>query len=455
MSASTIYAADVNQTPNVIIFFADDMAYADIGAFGAQGYATPHLDQLAADGKKFTSFYVAQAVCSASRAALLTGCYPNRVGISGALGPSSKIGINADEFLLPEIMKQQGYRTCIVGKWHLGHHPQFLPTRHGFDTYFGLPYSNDMWPLHPENKTFPPLPLFQDEQIVDADIDADDQKTLTQRYTDYALQFMEQQPDQPYFLYVAYSMPHVPLFVSAPYADKSSRGLFGDVIQEIDASVGRVLKKVEEQQEKSNTLVIFTSDNGPWLSYGDHAGSARPLKEGKGTSWEGGVRVPMLASWPGKIQSGTVCDETAATIDLLPTLAHLTGAELPAHKIDGVDISNLLFHEGTTTPHEAYYYYWGNALEAVRSGEYKLVFPHTYRSCPQPGTGGIPGKYVQLKTDLALYNLKTDIGETTDIKDQHPEIVTRLQKYAEQMRAQLGDGKIKPSASREPGKISP
>jgi arylsulfatase A-like enzyme len=442
------------KSPNVVIFFADDLGYGDIGPFGSTGYDTPNLNGMAVEGKKFTSFYVAQAVCSASRTALLTGCFPNRVGILGALGPTSKTGINKDEMLIAEVAKQKGYATCAVGKWHLGHHVEFLPTRHGFDEYFGLPYSNDMWPHHPQTKSFPALPLIQNEGIIDSDVDGDDQKTLTRRYSEFATQFIDENYKSPFLLYFAFSMPHVPLYVSDEFSRRAPRGLFGDVIQEVDWAIGQVLAKVDQYGLKDNTLVIFTSDNGPWLAYGDHAGSAGPLREGKGTSWEGGVREPCIMRWPGRIKSGTTCDEVAATIDILPTVASIIGAELPKHKIDGKDISPLLFVDDAKSPHEAYFYFWGNSLEAVRSGDYKLVFPHAYRHCDMPGSGGIPGKYVQRNTGMALYNLKKDIGETTDIKDQHPEIVAKLEVYAEGIRKELGDGKILGSGLRSAGKLA-
>ncbi len=321
--------------PNVVLIFCDDMAYADVGCYGARGYKTPNIDQLARQGVRFTDFYVAQAVCSASRAALLTGCYPNRIGIQGALGPQSKTGIHSNEVTIAELLKQRGYATAIYGKWHLGHQPQFLPPRHGFDDYFGLPYSNDMWPHHPTSKTnYPPLPLIEGEQTVQL---MPDQTQLTTWYTERAVGFIERNKDHPFFLYVPHAMPHVPLFVSEKFRGKSKRGLFGDVIQEIDWSVGQILAALKQQRLDENTLVIFTSDNGPWLSYGDHAGSAGRLREGKGTTFEGGVRVPFIARWPGKIPAASVCREPAMTIDLLPTLAKAAGAELPPHPIDGLD----------------------------------------------------------------------------------------------------------------------
>ena len=434
-------AADAaeDRPPNVVIVFADDQGYADVGVFGAEGFETPNLDRMAAEGRTFTDFYAAQAVCSASRAALLTGCYPNRIGIQGALGPNSKTGISADESTIAEVLKPLGYATAIFGKWHLGDSPRFLPTRHGFDEYFGLPYSNDMWPRHPTNPGgYPPLPLIEGEEVVEHN---PDQHNLTTWYTDRAVSFIDAHKDEPFFLYVPHSMPHVPLFVSEKFEGKSAQGLYGDVIMEIDWSVGQILDAIGRNGLDENTLVIYCSDNGPWLSYGDHAGSAGPLREGKGTTFDGGQREPTIMRWPGRIPDGTSCIEPAMTIDVLPTLAAITGATLPDHAIDGLDISPLIFGEDRAeSPHDALYFYWGGDLQAVRSGPWKLHFPHDYRSLDGTGgTGGLPAPYVQRSVDLALYDLRSDIGETTDVKDDHPEIVSRLQELADRARAELGD----------------
>jgi arylsulfatase A-like enzyme len=447
-------AASQQQSPNIVIIFADDLGYGDIGCFGAKGYQTPNLDRMAQEGRKFTSFYVAQAVCGASRAALLTGCYSNRIGMLGAPGPSSKHGINADEVLLSELCRQKGYATAIYGKWHLGHHHPFLPLQNGFDDYFGLPYSNDMWPYHPTAK-FPDLPMFHGNEIVIPAVSPKDQHHLTQWYTEHATKFIDDHQQQPFFLYLAHSMPHVPLFVSENFANKTERGLFGDVISEIDWSVGRILDSLKQHHLDDRTLVIFTSDNGPWLSYGNHAGSAGPLREGKGTSWEGGLREPCVMRWPGKIPAGTTCEELAATIDVLPTVARLIDAKLPDHAIDGKDISALMFGgPDAKTPHEYYCYYWGNHLDAIRSGDWKLHLPHSYRTLKgEPGRDGKPGLYQQAHTDLALYNLKEDIGESVDVKAQHPDVVARLKAYAELARKELGDSATKQTGSgyRAPG----
>lgn len=450
--------------PNIVLIFTDDQGYGDVGCFaapGTKGVETPHLDRLAKQGVRLTDFHVAQPVCSASRAALLTGCYANRVGIHGALGPGARHGLHADETTLAELCKSKGYATAAVGKWHLGHHPQFLPTRHGFDSYFGLPYSNDMWPGHPEAKkgTYPPLPLFDNETVVNADVSAADQAKLTARYTERAVKFIADHRAGPFFLYLAHSMPHVPLFVSDTFKGKSSGGLYGDVIREIDWSVGEVLKALDEHQLADNTLVIFTSDNGPWLSYGNHGGSAGALREGKGTVWEGGVRVPFIARWPGKVPAGSECRTPAMTIDILPTVAKLIGADLPKRTIDGADIFPLLAGAPGAGAARPYFHYYGtNELQAVRAGDWKLVLPHTYRTMAGQSNGadGTPGRYAQAKVAAPeLYDMKADPGERADVAAAHPEVVKRLLALADAARDDLGDSLTKRpgKGAREPGRL--
>jgi arylsulfatase A len=451
-------AAWAESPPNVVIVFTDDQGYADVGVYGAKGFQTPNLDRLAREGIRFTDFYVAQAVCSASRAALLTGCYPNRIGIHGALGPGARHGLHPDEVTVAELVKTRGYATAIFGKWHLGHHPEFLPLRHGFDEYFGLPYSNDMWPFHPEaaTGTFPDLPLIEGEKMVQLN---PDQRKLTRWFTERSVQFIERNRDRPFLLYLAHPMPHVPLYVSEAFQGSSGSGLYGDVMQELDWSVGEILEALRRHRLDRKTLVVFVSDNGPWLSYGDHAGSAAPLREGKGTAWEGGIRVPALMRWPGRIPAGTVCQEPAMTIDLMPTIARLTGARLPDHRIDGRDIWPLLSGEpGARSPQDAYFFYYHvNELHAVRSGRWKLVFPHSYRTLDgRPGgTDGIPVKYGSAKTGLELYDLAADPGEEVDLAAEHPEVVSRLLDLAEQAREDLGDSLTGQTGSnrREPGRL--
>ena len=433
-------ALAADRPPNVIIIYADDMGYCDLGCFGNKTIKTPNLDRLAGAGVRLTDFYVAQAVCSASRTALLTGCYPNRVGILGALSHVSLNGINAAETTLAELCKSKGYSTAIFGKWHLGHHPEFLPTRHGFERYLGLPYSNDMWPRHPTAK-FPDLPLFEQEKVIETN---PDQSQLTTRYTEAGVSFIRANKDKPFFLYMPHAMPHVPLHVSDKFKGKSAGGLYGDVIEELDWSVGEIVKTLDELKLTGDTLVIFAADNGPWLNYGNHAGSAGPLREGKGSSFDGGVRVPFIARWPGKIPAGSVCKTPAMTIDILPTVAAILGAPLPVRKIDGKNILPLLTEPATArSPQEAYYFYWGRELHAVRSGPWKLHFPHDYPEFLTGGKDGQPAKYGKNKIELALYNLETDIGERKDVQAEHPEVLNRLKGLGEKMRKELGDSLTK------------
>ena len=463
LSASS-FSAD--RPPNIVVIFIDDMGYADIDPFGdTPGYSTPHLSRMAKEGRTFTDFYVTQAVCSASRAGLLTGCYNVRVGIGGALGPSSKIGINPNEVTIAEICKQKYYATACYGKWHLGHHKKFLPKQHGFDDYFGLPYSNDMWPYHPgvmhlpmekRLKRWPHLPLIDGDKVINPKVTGKDQEQLTTQYTKRAVQFIEANKDKPFFLYVPHSMVHVPLYVSDKFKGKSERGLFGDVMMEVDWSVGQILDTLRNNNLDKNTLVIFTADNGPWLNYGTHAGSASPLREGKGTMFDGGCRESTLMWWPGKIPAATKCSTPAMTIDILPTVAKLIDAKLPDHKIDGKNILPLMTGESNAkSPHQAYYFYYGKQLQAIRMGKWKLHFPHGYRTMAgKPGgTGGKPTKYTQAKIGLALFDLENDISESKDIKDKHPDVVKKLQQLGDRMRKDLGDSNVKGNGIRPAGRI--
>ncbi len=438
-----VAASAQQRLPNFIIVYADDMGYADIGTFstikGASHPHTPNLDRMAAEGIRLTTFYVAQAVCSASRAALLTGAYSNRVGILSALNHTAQHGINPDEMTIAEVLKPRGYATAIYGKWHLGHQKPFLPRRHGFDEYYGLPYSNDMWPRHPQQKNFyPDLPLIEGDEVVKLD---PDQSQLTTSYTERAVSFIERHRDTPFFLYVAHAMPHVPLFVSDRVKGTTKGGLYGDVVAEIDWSVGRILDAVKRAKIDNDTLVIFTSDNGPWMSYGNHAGSPGPFRESKGTTFEGGVRVPFVARWPGRIPKGAVGRLPAMTIDLLPTLAKLAGAPVSTERIiDGRDIWPLLAGQrNAQAPHDALYFYWGSELHAVRSGKWKLHLPHPYQSLDVAGHDGSPGRYVRREISLSLFDLESDAGETANVADRNPAVVKRLLEYAERARDDLGD----------------
>mgnify|MGYP002841535695 CR=1 FL=1 len=440
--------------PNFVIIFADDLGFQDLSCFGSPHIETPHLDRLAVEGRKFTSFYAAPS-CSPSRAALLTGCYPVRVGIPSVLGPKSKTGLNPDELTLAELLKTKGYRTAIYGKWHLGDSPVFMPLNHGFDDYFGLPYSNDMWPFHPTTDRFPDLPLITRNQIIELN---PDQTLLTTRYTEKAVQFIDQQKENPFFLYLPHSMPHVPLFVSSKYQGSSSRGLYSDVIREIDWSVGQIMRALRRNGIDDQTLVIFTSDNGPWLSYGNHAGSALPLREGKGTTFEGGVRVPCIMRWPDQIPAGTLCQDFASTMDILPTLCRLANAALPTDRIiDGKDIHHLMTKQRPRrNPEDFFLFFNSGELQAIRQGRWKLHFPHQYRSLKEnPGRDGIPGVYVQKLIETALFDLESDIGEQHDISSYQLSIVLRLKTLAQQARKNLGDRitQIKGLQVRPPGTL--
>lgn len=557
---------------NVVLIVADDLGYSDLRCYGSTVNRTPNLDTLASQGTRFTSFCVAQAVCSASRAALMTGCYPNRVGMQGALNHTSLEGIHPDEFLLPEMFKQHGYATAIHGKWHLGTAAMFNPLHHGFDEFTGIPYSNDNSKYHPSLAAeMPPLPWYDDGKVTQTD---PDQTQFTRRLTEKAVTFIRRHGKQPFFLYVPHIMPHVPIFASERFKGKSPNGLYGDVIEELDWSVGLILAALDQAGVSDHTLVLFMSDNGPFLSYGNHAGVSAPLREGKLTSYEGGVRVPFIARWPGKIPAGKVSDELLTEMDLMPTLTRLADEEsaarseiadkptarpapapfttsappppalkpgseemthlaarqqadaeveagkprvtpkrvldqltnpspFPYHhipeegdadapvkqvataeaeakpapvsptatptapaaarKIDGLDVTDLLLgKEGAKNPREVFAVYAGNELQALRSGEWKLHFPHPYitphevrgvdgkpsnwenmkpAAITQSGIEGIATRhgYQVAQQPLALYNLREDPGETTDVSAQHADVVERLKQLAEPIRQQLGD----------------
>ena len=454
-----------DRRPNFIIVFADDQGYGDLGCFGSPDIETPCIDRMADEGIRFTCFYAAP-FCGPSRAALMTGCYPPRASLAFNHGPNARTGIHPDEITVAEILKGQGYATMHIGKWHLGDNPRFLPTRHGFDKYFGLPYSNDMWPYHPkmpvqededrrmkdareraamtgfagQGSYYPdghsfnkPLPLMRDEETIEEN---PDQTQLTTRYTEEALEFITDNKDRPFFLYLAHAMPHVPLFVSDKYAGKSRRGLYGDVVTEIDWSTGRILDKLKQLGIDETTLVVFTSDNGPWLQYGIDGGSAGPLRDGKGTSYEGGVREPTVMRWPGHIPAGIRTSEVAANMDLLPTFAKLAGTQPPTDRvIDGRDIWPLMSgRPGAKTPHEFFYYFGGTAprkphanLRAIRSGGWKLHL------AMNPNDGKLRG--------TELYDLYGDVSETRDRSEEHPDMVERLVSAAQEFNAQLKENR--------------
>jgi arylsulfatase A-like enzyme len=455
------------KSPNIILIFLDDMGYADLSVTGALQYQTPSIDKLAGEGIRFTNFLSAQGVCSASRAGLLTGCYPNRIGINGALFPNSKIGIHSNETTLAELLKQKGYATAIVGKWHLGDAKEFLPLQHGFDEYFGIPYSNDMWPVDYDGnpatdwrkESFPPLYIFEGNEKKIPVNTLDDQALLTKQYTDRAVDFIKRKKDKPFFLYLPHSMPHVPINASAQFKGKSKQGLYGDVMMEIDWSVNEILKAVKSTGIEKNTLIIFTSDNGPWLNYGNHAGSAGGFREAKGSSFEGGVRVPCIVRWPGQIQGGQISNSLSSTIDWLPTIAELVGITLPTNKIDGVSLLPILKGDIAAQPRrEFYYYYRQNNLEAVRLDDWKLVLPHDGRTYENfdAGVNGHPGKVNEnFAIKGGLYDLRRDPGERYDLQNQFPDIVKQLQVLVDKAREDLGDNSVKAEGKnrREVGRI--
>ena len=447
--------------PNFVLILTDDQGYEDVGVYGSPNIKTPNLDRMAREGIRFTNFY-AQTFCGPSRAALMTGCYPPRVSLAFNHTPKAKTGIHPDEVTVAEILKDQGYATAIVGKWHLGDHPRFLPTNHGFDSFFGLPYSNDMWPYnvrtppyeneHPRlvaarkrakmtgywrqgsylEKPFPDLPLMRNEEVTEFN---PDQRKLTSRYTQEALKFIAENKKRPFFLYLAHAMPHVPLFVAEEYEGNSDRGLYGDAIEEVDGSVGQILQKLKELDLDEKTLVVFTSDNGPWLPWGVDAGSAGPLRLGKGTVYEGGMRVPAIMRWPKRIPAGVVSSEIAASIDLLPTFAKLAGGAVPSDRIiDGRDIWGLISGApGAKSPHQAFYYYGGGAnrspinLRAIRRGRWKLHFIRDGDS---------------LKGS-ELYDLEADVGESRNRIADHSGIVGALWEMAQSFNRELR-GNVRP-----------
>lgn len=427
----TLTIALGDRAPNFILIFIDDQGYQDLGCYGSPNIQTPNLDRMAAEGLRFTDFYSLAPVCSASRAALMTGCYPLRVGITGVLFPRHRVGLNPAETTMAEVLKGEGYATACVGKWHLGHHPEFLPTNHGFDRYYGIPYSNDMDGVQGKNRNLDRawgendvtpwnVPLMRNEVIVERPAQ---QATITRRYTEEAIRFIEEHAEAPFFLYLPHTMPHIPLFVSEAFYQEDPQKAYASTIAEIDWSVGQILKTVKRLGLDEDTLVVYTSDNGPWLGMKHHGGSALPLRDGKFSTYEGGMRVPCLARWPGKIAPGQVTGEVAATFDLLPTFAHYAGATLSTDQvIDGNNIAGLL--EGREeSPHEAFFYYRGNRLEAVRRGPWKLNRKGQRRR--------------NQSVNSSLHHLLNDIGETSNLIVNHPGIAQELEELAQSFDASL------------------
>ena len=440
---SLTFSCSKEKPPNIIFILTDDQGYGDLGIYGATDIETPNLDQLARSGAHFTSYYATQPVCSASRASIMTGCYPDRVGIHNAYGPGAKVGINPEETTLAELLKAKGYATGIFGKWHLGDAPKFQPRKHGFDEYYGILYSNDMWPKHPQQGTvfnFPDIELYENETPLKV---LDDQTFLTRALTDKAIDFIQRHKDAPFFVYLPHPQPHVPLYAAEEFQGTQTRGLYGDVIRQIDDSVGRIWETLKKEGLEENTLVVFTSDNGPWLSYGGHSGSPGIFREGTGTNWEGGHRVPGIAYFPKRIAPNTRIDAPAMGIDWLPTIAEFTGSGLPEKKIDGASLVPLLTGKTTGAPHENFFFYYRtNELHAVRHKNWKLYVPHTYRSLNgRKGTNdGFPVPYEMNKIETAaLFDLESDPSEKNDVAQENAVLVAKISKIADSVRAVLGD----------------
>ena len=445
-----------NNSPNIVFILTDDLGYGDLSSYGSKTIESINIDKIAREGVKLTSYYAAQPVCSASRAAILTGIYPNRIGIHNAFGPNSNSGINQDEYTLAEMLKENGYATGIFGKWHLGSKKEFFPTNHGFDQFYGILYSNDMWRWHPEYpEGFPEdLLLYENETPIK---EITDQSNLTKDITSESIRFIEENKNSPFFLYIAHPQPHVPLFVSKDFEDITRNGLYADVITEIDYSVGRIINSLEENGLTENTIVVFTSDNGPWLSYGDHSGSSGIYREGKGTTWEGGVRVPSIIKFPNRLKP-RIIDEPVMGIDWMPTFASITGSKLSDNIIDGKNIWPLLSGKTIKSPHEKlYFYYRVNELHSIRMDDWKIHFARTYRSLngKEGGVDGIPVKYdMNLLENNELYNLVEDPKEKNNVYDEFPEVASKLEELGRKARIELGDNitDIKGKGNREDGK---
>ena len=445
--AALSLVAKAADKPNFIIIFTDDQGYGDLGCFGSTKIKTPHIDRLAKEGRRFTNFMVASPVCTPSRAALLTGCYPKRIGMhQHVLFPSSTKGLNPTEHTIADHLKGQGYATACFGKWHLGHHPETLPQSNGFDTYFGIPYSNDM--NHPDNKGKPKggwagmdalwkdpestltkwkTPLMENEKIVEIPVD---QRTVTRRYTDKSIEFIKTnaKADKPFFVYLPHSMPHIPLYVPEDVRDADPLNAYTNVIEHIDAEVGRIAKLLRELKLSDNTYLIFTTDNGPWLPFKHHGGSAGPLRDGKGSTFEGGQRVPCVMWAPGRIPAGTTCDQLCGTIDLLPTIASLTKTPLPSDKkIDGLDISKLLTTDDKTPRSEFVYYTSRGDIEGLRQGKHKLLVKGPRNKKRNP----------KAKAEVMLFDLEADLGEKNNVAESKPEVVAKLKARMLELDAQI------------------
>lgn len=446
------------EPPNFIVILADDLGYADLGCFGAVDMDTPCLDRMASEGMRLIDFHVSAPTCTASRASLLTGCYPVRIGMGDAIAPradgtispsrvlwpNSPYGLNPNEVTIAEVVKEVGYATGVIGKWHVGDRPEFNPTRQGFDEFFGVLYSNDM----------EPYVYYRGMEPLDESIDRDRQ---TQRYTSEALDFIRRRKDEPFFLYVAHTMPHVPLAASEAFRGKSKRGLYGDAVSEVDWSVGQILDELRKLKLDRRTLVIFSSDNGGWLARGEDGGLNTPLRGGKGCTYEGGMCVPAIAWQPSVVPDGAVCDELTSTMDLLPTLAAMAGGTPPGdRKIDGHDISPLLRGQpGAKSPWKKFFFYFGNELHGVRSGKWKLRAKNMLKNENIYNRKWRESDIGKIAIPAALYDLSRDPAEQKSVLRQHPKVAARLKRYMDEARADLGDSLqgMAPRGDRPVGKV--
>ncbi len=429
------YSQSQEKLPNIVIVFLDDSGWSDFEPFGDPEYITPNVRQLAREGCQFTQFYVPQAICSASRASLLTGCNPGRTRVFGAHGPKAR-GLDPKYATLGEVLKKRGYTTACFGKWHVGDQPDTRPPERGFDESCGLMYSNDMWKHHPGNPEYwgkHPLQYWENGKVVIDDVSKADQTKLTTWFTEHAVDFIGRNKDNPFLLYVPHPMPHVPIFCSKKFEGKSGTGLYGDVMMEIDWSVGQIMKALKSNGVDDNTIVMFTSDNGPWVSYGNHAGST-PFREAKGTTFDGGTRRSLIVKYPGHIEAGSTSEQAFCSIDILPTIAHITGANMPSNPVDGKNVLDILTNQpNAKNPHDYYPFSNGSEFQALITGDgrWKLHIPHSYRHLKKAGKDGQPGQYEQRKISYALFDMKNDPYETTNVIEQHPKITSRLKEYAE------------------------
>jgi arylsulfatase A len=437
-------AESASRPPNFVIIFLDDSGWADFGPFGKPAYKTPNVDQLAKEGCCYRNFYVPQAICSASRSALLSGCYPGRTKVFGAHPPRAR-GLDPKYATIGQVLKARGYATAVFGKWHIGDQPETRPPARGFDESCGLMYSNDMWSHHPQHKgayAGKPLQFWENGKVIIEPVTAADQKMLTTWYTEHAVSFIKRHKNGPFFLYVPHSMPHVPIFCSEKFEGKSGAGLYGDVIMEIDWSVGQINQALKDNGIADNTLVMLSSDNGPWISYGNHAGKT-PFREAKATSFDGGTRSACIMKFPGRIAPGSVSERAFCTLDILPTLAHLAGAKLPANPVDGKNVWDLIVGKADATNPNAYYpLSTGSNFDGVISGDgrWKLHLPHPYRTLLEAGRDGRPGRYEIKRIELSLFDMKNDPYETTNVLDKYPNVAARLKTLAEAHREKFYGG---------------